>query len=360
MTETLTASWVLTSDSVDIGLARSIAITSDCRLWLAGGGPFRGSCSGAAPEQIGREGAGPGEFRHAWSVSVIRGDTVAVWDRLLGRVTILSGTGDYVRQRPLALTDNGGGRLHGLAAPLGSAGPLLVWANRYPRGDSRPEAQRAFVWRADTTGLRRDSLVFMEGPQSIVAAYSFGVSRLDAPFQRRPFVLFLPSGGFIVANSGRSSLDMYDAGGARIGAIELELPAPRQATDRDRRAYRDSIIESTEREMTQLEYGPALRDRFRAELQNVLRNVSFPATLPWYEQMVLGDDGATLWVLLPSTGRSYTRSWRILGLADGRVRRDVTVPHSANVIAGAVRDEALYTIEWTREGTPRIARYARR
>jgi hypothetical protein len=306
---------------------------------------------------LARYGQGPGEFREPWSLSLIRGDTIAVWDKTLNRLTFLSPSGAFISQRPLVFGQATEGRVRAVAVqgPLG--GRVMAWAIRHPGTSRLADAQRAFVWRTDTAGLPRDSVVSMDGPQSIVATFRFGATRLDAPLQRRPFVLFRPDGSFIVANNDHQRIELFDTAGRRVKTVTLQLPPAPRVTSKDRAAYRDSTLASVEREMAGLQYGQALRERFRTAIKRVVDQAQYPSTRPFYEQIIRGDDQSELWVLLPASGSSYHRRWRVVDSTNGALRREIEIPHRANVVAATVREGALYSVEWTRDGIPRVAMY---
>lgn len=91
---------------------------------------------------VGRQGAGPGEYRSIRWVQVLRGDTVAVYDIQQRRLTYLDGRGDLIRTEPIRVT--------GEAVPQGGIAPVppgvlalrndgSVWAHGI--GTMRPTGQ---------------------------------------------------------------------------------------------------------------------------------------------------------------------------------------------------------------------------
>ena len=66
----------------------------------------------------------------------------------------------------------------------------------------------------------------------------------------------------------------------------------------------------------------------------------------------------TLWVLLPGTGKNYTRTWDVHSMSDGALVRRVTVPHKGAVVDAAVKDGVLYAVEKSLAGARRVAKYS--
>ena len=60
--------------------------------------------TGRLVKQIGRQGKGPGEFDLPWLVAALAGDSIAVWDAGLARISIFAPTFSYVRSFPVPPT----------------------------------------------------------------------------------------------------------------------------------------------------------------------------------------------------------------------------------------------------------------
>lgn len=59
---------------------------------------------GQLKRQIGRQGQGPGEFELPWLIAILSGDSVAVWDAALARVSVFSPSHAFVRSSSLPPT----------------------------------------------------------------------------------------------------------------------------------------------------------------------------------------------------------------------------------------------------------------
>jgi hypothetical protein len=73
--------------------------------------------------------------------------------------------------------------------------------------------------------------------------------------------------------------------------------------------------------------------------------------------LLLDDKEETVWVLMPGTGPSYTRTWYICALTEMSFCRTQLVPHQGSVVAVAIVGGAMYAIEQSADGVPRIAKY---
>ncbi len=74
------------------------------RFWVYDNGSnsiFQFAPDGALIRRIGREGAGPGEFRQDGGMVTLPGDGLAVWDSRNSRITELDSTGRFMASRPL-------------------------------------------------------------------------------------------------------------------------------------------------------------------------------------------------------------------------------------------------------------------
>jgi hypothetical protein len=336
---------------------RSLLVTSDCNVWVVDprSGVWRWPCDTNVPAAAGSAGQGPGEFEHAWFVGAYAGDTIAVYDRSLMRLTLLHSDGELVRTRSLLVSEHLVGRLFSFSQLL-SDGSMRLWTTTFPMPDATLKQHRSYVLALRPDGTVRDSIARFDGMQSLFYEGDL-TGRFDAPLQRKPFVVFLKEGGFIIGNNDHARLDAFDADGRRLRTISLPLPPAASVTSADRKAYADSIRHSAEDEMETLHYDDALRAQFRTRIDQLLRDVQFPATRQRYDQLVLDDREQAVWVLPPAAGTSYARTWFVCTLTEMSTCRTVAVPHSGAVVSAAVRNGTLYTIERTQDGLSRVAKY---
>lgn len=344
-------------DSLALIQPRSILVTERCEVWVAdpvGRLVYRWHCSGTDVGPIGRVGGGPGEFRSPWSLGRHQGDTVIVWDASpqMFRLSFFADDGAFVRGRILRVDPTARGRVD--AVGVGPDGPL-VWLNRIPRGVPGVNEARSYVWTVDPRGFLDDSLVGMRSAESIIETDAVGTSRMDAPFQRRPIVLFLPERGLLVGNTGENEVVRYDPAGRVVAHLDLKLPV-QVVAEHDRAAFVDSARTGLLAELERSNLGPRYREHFKGKFERMLERVDFPGTRQRYINAAVGPS-QSLWVELPGEGNEYARTWRVFDYATGRLVKILQVPHRWPVRAVAPWHDSLYAVEVSADGFVRIAKY---
>ena len=358
-TERYELAWtVAPPDSLALIQPRSILVTDRCVVWVAdpvGRLVYRWHCDGTDLGRVGRVGGGPGEFRSPWSIGRFSGDTVVVWDASpqMYRLSFMQDDGTLVHVRTLRPDPSARGRLDAFGK---SDDRLLVWLNRIPRGVPGVNEERSYVWSIDDDGMLEDSVVGMNSAESIVVTDAIGTSRMDAPFQRRPVVLFLPERGFLVGNTGDNELVWHEPTGRVVSRIDLGLPAS-SVSERDRAAYVDSARAGLHAELGRSNLGPRYRDHFTRKFARMLEDVDFPETRQRYIHAAVGPD-LTVWVELPAASLDYERTWHVYDLSSGQLTRVIRIPHRWPVRAVAPGHDGLYAIEVSADGFSRVAKYA--
>ncbi len=329
------------SDTAIFATPRAVVVTRDCVVFVADprSGLYRFDCHGRFLGATGRAGRGPGEWQRPWLVSPAAADTVALFDPNLQRLTYYTSGGQFVRLRPLAITEQSQGRV--MAVSASADGSVLAWTDNYPSGDFRPDEQESYVWSVDPNGVTKDTILHFAGPQSIVNREGRRISRIDAPFRRRPWVL-LTSDGLVVGNSKADSFVIYGQNGVRRASFTVPLPTALGVTEADRRQYRDSVRASYFGELERMRYGPELRGEFTEGFDRLMKLVRYPSSWQHYDLALAGDDD-TIWLVLPSRGQ-YPRTWMRVDVT-GRVLGRVRVPHRGSVAAAAAAGAFLYVIE---------------
>ncbi len=348
--------WSVDSLSMPLYQVHSLLIVQDTILWLTDGGTgiHRLTTNGRYLGSVGRDGEGPGEFRWPWYIFAAGGSKVGVFDRRLLRVNSYDAGGAYLSTSPLQMVEDVRGRLQTVGA---SGGSLLVWTDNFPGGEPRDNEQMSYVWSVDASGLPRDPILSFPGPESIILREDGLSSRIDAPFQRRPHVVFL-SDAILVGNSGSDSLLVYDRGGRLTGRITLPIQ-PRPVTGADRQAYRDHQRRKYFDELEQHHYGPELRHTFTARFDRLIDLARYPTQWERYDLLVPGEDG-DLWLLLPRTGAGWERVWLEVDKR-GKLKRRITILHRSEVICAVVKGDRLYAGEWSEEDyRGRVAAYSLR
>jgi hypothetical protein len=351
--------WHFDSLKSAVRAPRSLAVTADCNVWIADedAGLLHAACTGGALRKIAGLGHGAGDMQQPWTIAMLAPDSVAVFDRNAQSLNVYAAAGEtpaFARSAALPLAEVAFGRL---SAMTFAGGALRVWVDQFPNA-AAPSALSSLVLRMKPGSAWRDTLATLEGLQSVYWGSSFSGSSVGVPFQVRPFVAFLPGGGFVTGSSQANRVVVHDSTGRALRVLTLALPAPAPVTRGDRTAYADSVRKVVDRAMDALRYGGNERDQYRSQIETYLtEDVAFPDRRQWYDGLAVDADDQTLWVLLPGTGRSYARKWQVYSLADGSLKRSVAIAHQGAVVDVTVRDGALYAIEAPLNGRPRVVKY---
>ena len=350
--------WHLDTAQSPLHTPRSLAITGACELWFADAraGVFRLGCAGGTPTRFGAVGRGDQDYQTPWVVAAVGADSVALFDRTLERVNVYATASGHGRSTPARLPETAFGLVKAMSL---AGGAPLFWTMQYPNVTD-PAALHSYVTRLASDGVPAETLAMFDGLPSVYWGSSFSGSHLGLPPQRRPVVVFLRSGGFVVGNTDNATIVVHDRTGAEVRTLTLDLPAAAALSRADRDAYADSVRKSADAEMDALHYNQPERKQYRAQLDTYLsEDVTYPDKRQRYDALVVDVADASLWVLLPGSGKSYTRTWEAYSLADGSMQQRVAVPHKGAVVDAQVRDGAIYAIEQALAGPMRVAKYAR-
>jgi hypothetical protein len=293
----------------DGGLAVLNAGTNEVRLY---------DVSGTLVRTLGREGAGPGEFRFPVSLRRTAGDTAVVWDRQLRRLTRV----------PL---DGGAVSTSQLPAPI----PVALGVDTVPSfpddiwlvGGDRIAATPGFTTQVlgrGRNGVRRDtvSLTLIDragnvagsiGPVAGAETLVHNGSSMPFPFGRRLHVAAAADELFV--NAGDGALHVYDATGQLLRTVTLGIePEPLQESQ-----YREAI----ERLLSMTD--PAARPT----VETMLAGVRPPRHRPVVGAMIGGSDG--LWVQRHRLRSDSIQSWLRVD-ASGAVLARTDLPATAEVL----------------------------
>ena len=336
----LSEMWAVGLDTTLVS-PQSLVVTASCQIWILDRrtAVHRADCARREVLHVGRSGQGPGEYSAPWAMGLHHKDSIVVWDRNLRRATVFSTHGEVAKSVRVNLDPNREGQVSGLVIEGNAA---LVWTDNYPAGIPRPDEQRSFVWHIDLNTGVKDSLLSTEGPRSIIIRDGRTSSRINAPFSPRPWVLFLASGDFVLFSTGNDTARQYTRSGVEVGRFALGLPELR-IDAADRRRFIESSREAYFGELAQQQYGPDLRDFFAHRWDELQDKMVFPASHPLFEQALASDD-AQFWILRSTRGESRDRTWNRYSLS-GRPAPAVLVPHRGDVLAAAVRQGVLFTVE---------------
>jgi hypothetical protein len=346
--------WYFTAGQSVFHSPRSVAVTSDCQVWVADpiAGVWRVRCTGGVPQPVGAIGRSEGDHEMPWALASMGPDSLVLLDRGLQRVTSYESNGRFVSQRTVTLPEVSMGNVIAVAA---ADSAYSVWLHQYPN-ELDPLALQSVVLRLEVNA--RDTIARFDGLPSIYWGSSFAGSRIAPPMQRRPLVAFMPQGGFVAGMNDSAVVRRYDASGKELRSFGLTLPVPPAVSKGDRDAYADSVRKTTEQEILTLRYNTPEQTRYRAQIAAYLEDdVVFPPRRQLFDHITVDPVGEWLWVLASGTGKAYARTWDVYSIETGTLSKRVSVPHKGAIVSAVVRDGVLYAVERPLAGPSRIAKY---
>ena len=237
----------------------------------------------------GRKGDGPGEYRSFSRVLEI-GDSIAIYDGQLRRITLLSRDG-FVG-RTITLTSPPGALVP--PSPIGRL-PDGTWIARLgsvhttgePSGATRDSA---WIWTVDNGGKPVARVASLAGNDVLIASSDQFIGTLEPPFGRQTTVR-VHDGALWIGTADAFRLDRLNPAGAGIASVRWDRTPEILAAD-EGRAVKDSMK----------------------------KGISPP-----YSTFRVADDGA-LWVeRFVTSQHSGPTDWVVFA-ADGRMLGDVSLP----------------------------------
>lgn len=275
--------------------------TSEVRVYGSGGELRRA---------YGAEGDGPGEFRAVAWIRPYRGDSLAVWDGLLRRLTMLDPATGGARVLPLRTDD---AALAADVLPDGSVVAELGEVSAGP-GDTTSvlRARRPYA-RFDAEGRRVATLAVLPNDEHFVWAEGGSRSVRPRAFGRSTFVRASAEGdAVLVADNRGFEIRVLDPSGTHLETWRRRVEA-RPVTEEDRQRWTDAELE-------------ALGEGFlRRVSERAIRAMDFPEAMPFHGELLPSTDGGA-WLgsySPPHAGGPST--WTVFG-ADGRAVAVVTLP----------------------------------
>ena len=282
---------------------------------------------------VGGNGEGPGEFRTMRPPLACAGDTIWVWDPALGRVSLYSAEGTFLRQETLPRTDydtewapwsfacNDGG---GFAVVSRSALQMVP----------RQEGPMSVDVRVEITSPRGDVVL---GPFPGEEAYAIDGMIAPRPLGRATRVA-LGADRVYVGVADRFSIDVYDFDGQLLLTVG-DGAAPLELTGRRQQAFIDDVVSGSR--------DPESSRRF-------YQRIDFPDRLPAFDRLIVDDQG-DLWVRsFPEPGMPRAR-WHVFD-PTGVERAQLQVPVQFEM--SAVDDTSLLGIWTDAAGIQSIRAYA--
>jgi hypothetical protein len=198
------------------------------------------SLDGTQLRTVGREGSGPGEFRHLAWVGRLPGDSVIAWDARLRRLSVYSLDGELARTAELVAVKGLFPAVHGVFGD----GSLLVAAGiagAPPSGAAAWRDTAVFV-RVASTGELRDTLGRFPGPEQyqVPSGERTRLRTHALPFGRETFAAVHEDRAFMATGDGYD-ITAYDQRGRQVNRLRGRVDR-RPVTASDIRAYRTDVL----------------------------------------------------------------------------------------------------------------------
>lgn len=314
------------ADTVNLFRVRSAVQLADGVVLVADNGNHRLAFFDAWGQLVrseGRQGAGPGEYQDLTAMSLAWPDSLLVWDIRLHRLSVLDGSGAFVRSFPLATTDS---VPYPSVSGVYADGSFLVGGSvaltgGMPSGRTSFQVSMSHYGRdgayVETTGVFPTSETYLETSANAV--------RITVPvFTTNAFQL--TSGNrFVFGRGDRYELRFYRPDGTLVQVLR-RAPLARPVTAAARKAEEARILDE-------------MPDRSRDATRKTLESMDAPELIPEM-RAAFSDRMGRIWVERFVPGRVEDGvPWHVYG-ADGTLLGALTLPDGFK-ITDAGRDYLL-------------------
>jgi len=313
----------------------------DGRVAVADGGGLRvrffgpdGSSvqpAGAGPQEVGREGEGPGEFRHLSAMMRWPGDSLLVWDQQLRRVSIFDHQGGLGRTFGLEVTER-----VPFAHPRGIFADASILAGGFtqtPAGGPEDGRQRypSPAYRFGPEGELWEELGLGFSLETYFELLNGGFTVLPVLFPR---ATRLVAGPDVLVEGSNEHFELrirtLEGGLTRLIRVGGEQP---RITDQMRRELIEHRLEEG--------VGGA---RDPDEVRRALEGMPIPDRLPAFDRMIVDREGS-IWVERYPEAAEPTAHWVVL-YPDGEVAAHLELPRrfepleiGSDYVVGVLTDE---------------------
>ncbi|HEU4628798.1 MAG TPA: hypothetical protein VFS08_03605 [Gemmatimonadaceae bacterium] len=274
----------------------------------------------------GRQGRGPGEYRGIYGIARLPGDSVAVFDGLAGRLSIVDPQGRFARAVRIPPP---GARLVGALAD----GSVVVGprARQWVPAGGETETSEFLYYRVPSGGDSAVTLAAVPGSRHFVVRFpDGGQGQRDLPFAAAPSAAVGDSLFFVTAGADYV-IHVHTPDGRRVRTITLPR-SPVPVTDADLARYRaDRLAEL------------ASSPREQRLFETIFARMPKPEHFPAIGDLIVDDDG-WLWVQDYPRTSDGPQSWTVLD-ATGAVLATATTPPGLHVrrigrdyVLGVARD----------------------
>lgn len=260
---------------------------------------------------VGRQGQGPGEFESIDGLISMAGDTAAVWDSRLGRLTLVSAEGGLSRQLRLEPTGE-----RARATPLDVLSDGRILAADDPRGMPEDERYRADLGLVlyDAAGALVREVIRVPGAEMWNWVWEMGVTPSMVPFGR-PTVFAADGAHVWVGTNDGYRIDRFSIDGDLVASVRM---------DREARPLPSAMIEEY-RSVERAKASSGAAAKGGNDIFGMMADdAPYPDLLPHYDHLRVDDEGR-LWVRdYPADPDAATR-YIVFG-GDGRAIATADLP----------------------------------
>jgi hypothetical protein len=304
------------AEAYQLSQVQSARRLSDGRIVIANGGTHDlrfFDATGTHVTSAGREGEGPGEFKGLGLVVVMPGDTLAVYDWNLRRVSFFGPGGGFLRSVGFDYPA-------GFPIPLGRFGDGAWLCSRgftFSPGNDGSEIVRDTVpfLVFEPSGTLRDSIGPFPGTEFYVRSSGHNAFASSLPFGRTTEAAVIGD-RFYAGHTERYEIIRYTPAGATELIVRLDR-APVTVTPDDLARYKAERLEEADA-------------TFRQQTARNLEEMPYPGTFPAFADLMVDSDGH-LWALDFSRPGDDRRHWVVFA-ADGRALGTVETPPGLRVL----------------------------
>jgi hypothetical protein len=325
---------------------RGATLLSDGRIAILNGGNHSYSLydrQGRFLRTVGGKGQGPGEFEAPVWMGRVAGDSVAVWDQKLKRLTFFGPDGTL-------------GRVTSASGAAGAAGMFPQFVGIFPDGSAALDpGPDVMAMMRGQRGLRRDSVTLyrmakdgtdagtlarLAGDEAYISERQGGFAWNDRPFGSESFAA-LSGERLYVGDSGTGEIAVHSPDGRRVGAFRSPHPSWRvQASDVER--YRERKL------------APITGQERRREMEAAIREAPVPEASPTFAEL-LADARGNVWVQAYARPAADTIPWAVMA-PDGRAVGALRVPRDLKLLE--VGGDYVLGLRTDELGVERVEMYA--
>lgn len=293
--------------------------TPDGRTVIGNGGSYQirfYDVSGAHLLDAGREGEGPGEFRTIAWVRPFRGDSIAVYDSRLARISIFDTNGRFARTFPVKAME---GSSMGMADDVFADGSVLVRAFSGMPPDADREVARPIEPRYSIgpEGELEDSLFAYAGAEVVMHSFeSMGLVYFGPPLFGRS-TYYAVRGDRIYVASNDSYEVLIHASDGTLESIVRKQHENLEVTDTDIETFKEQQLSSD------------MPSGMRDPMAEVLDNSPIRETMPAFDSLVV-DRMGNLWVEEYNRPGDTVPRWTVF-TSEGEMLGTVSLPDGFNL-----------------------------